>query len=345
MFPYPSGEGLHVGHVRIFTACDVMARYYRMKGHEVLSPMGWDAFGLPAENAAIKAKKIPQEMVPKNYANFKKQMQNLSLDFDWERELATTDPEYYAITQWIFLQLYKKGLVYREKVAINWCPKCKTGLANEEVVNGRHERCGTLVEKKQLKQWLLAITKYADRLIEGLKDVDYPSRIADQQGNLEKNGLPSRFVQFFCKTPGQCTLSDQGAAEHGGRFPVKQVIAEIFNQAQPAWKRGRGHGEILTHLHCLSNDKERPIRALIRGGGRDQRRPLTSLSNPGRIASKKAFRIRRTTTSHALDCGFSTFPERSAWVATSPRGRFSNSFEMPPTSPSYNFRKSFLSLS
>ena len=178
MFPYPSGEGLHVGHVRIFTACDVMARYFRMKGQDVLSPMGWDAFGLPAENAAIKAKKIPQEMVPHNYANFKKQMQNLSLSFDWEREFATTDPAYYAITQWIFLQLYNKKdqngkrIVYREKVAINWCPKCLTGLANEEVLaDGTHERCGTVVGKKLLPQWVMRITSYAERLLSDL-DMD-----------------------------------------------------------------------------------------------------------------------------------------------------------------------------
>lgn len=174
MFPYPSGEGLHVGHVRIFTACDVMARYFRMKeGKEtVLSPMGWDAFGLPAENAAIKAKKIPQTMVPHNYANFKAQMQNLSLSFDWQHEFATTDPTYYAFTQWLFLKLYEKGLVYRERVPINWCPKCKTGIANEEVLgDGTHERCGTVTGKKLLPQWVMRITEYAERLLADL-DVD-----------------------------------------------------------------------------------------------------------------------------------------------------------------------------
>ncbi len=178
MFPYPSGEGLHVGHVRIFTACDVMARYFRMKGQDVLSPMGWDAFGLPAENAAIKNKTIPQKIVPRNYGNFKKQMQNLSLSFDWEREFATTDPDYYAFTQWIFLQLYNKKdddgrrLVYREQVPINWCPKCLTGLANEEVLaDGTHERCGTVVGKKLLPQWVMRITAYAERLLNDL-DMD-----------------------------------------------------------------------------------------------------------------------------------------------------------------------------
>lgn len=183
MFPYPSGEGLHVGHVRIFTACDVMARYFRMKeGKEtVLSPMGWDAFGLPAENAAIKAKKIPQTMVPHNYANFKAQMQNLSLSFDWQHELATTDPTYYALTQWIFLKLYSmkdeqgRRLVYREKVPINWCPKCKTGIANEEVLSdGTHERCGTVTGKKLLPQWVMRITSYAERLLHDLDHAECP---------------------------------------------------------------------------------------------------------------------------------------------------------------------------
>ncbi len=219
MFPYPSGEGLHVGHVRIFTACDVMARYFRMQSvnqvvqssdsayplgssralgfptsHDsVMSPMGWDAFGLPAENAAIKAHKIPQEMVPHNYANFKKQMQNLSLDFDWEREFATTDPSYYAITQWIFLQLYGKKdeqgnrLVYREEVAINWCPKCLTGLANEEVLaDGTHERCGTVVGKKLLPQWVMRITSYAERL---LKDLDIDLHIEGKKLDPARAGL------------------------------------------------------------------------------------------------------------------------------------------------------------
>ena len=195
MFPYPSGEGLHVGHVRIFTACDVMARYFRMKEGKdaVMSPMGWDAFGLPAENAAIKAKKIPQTMVPHNYANFKKQMQNLSLSFDWEREFATTDPQYYAITQWIFLQLYGKKdeqgrrIVYREKVAINWCPKCLTGLANEEVLtDGTHERCGTVVGKKLLPQWVMRITSYAERL---LNDLDVDLKIEGKKLDPNRSGL------------------------------------------------------------------------------------------------------------------------------------------------------------
>jgi len=182
-FPYPSGDGLHLGHTREYTLGDIIARYKRQTGHNVLYPMGYDAFGLPTENFAIKNKIAPQVATKNNTDNFYKQFQSLGFSFDWDRMVNTTDPSYYKWTQWLFLQFYKAGLAYQAEVDINWCPKCKTGLANEEVVNGRHERCDTLVEKKTLKQWMLKITEYADRLIEGLKDVDYPSRIADQQVN------------------------------------------------------------------------------------------------------------------------------------------------------------------
>lgn len=182
-FPYPSGDGLHMGHVREYTLGDIIARYKRMLGYNVLYPMGYDAFGLPTENYAIKNKIPPQVATDRNVGNFQKQFDSLGYSIDWDRSFRTTDPGYYKWTQWLFLQFYKAGLAYQEEIAINWCPKCKTGLANEEVVNGRHERCDTPVEKKQLKQWLLRITQYADRLIDGLHDVDYPSRIADQQIN------------------------------------------------------------------------------------------------------------------------------------------------------------------
>ncbi len=182
-FPYPSGDGLHVGHVRSYTALDIMARHKRMQGYNVLYPMGWDAFGLPTENYAIKNKIAPQLATKRNVATFKRQMQSLGFSFDWSREINTTDPSYYKWTQWIFLQLYKAGLAYQDEIAINWCPFEKTGLANEEVVDGKHERCGTPVEKKFLKQWLIRITKYADRLVEDLKTVDYLDRIANQQIN------------------------------------------------------------------------------------------------------------------------------------------------------------------
>jgi leucyl-tRNA synthetase len=182
-FPYPSGDGLHSGHAREYTIGDVMARHKRMQGYNVLYPMGYDAFGLPTENYAIKTGVTPQAATAQNIANFRKQFDSLGLGFDWDRQVNTTDPDYYRWTQWLFLQFHKTGLAYQKEMAINWCPKEKTGLANEEVVNGRHERCGTLVEKKLLKQWMLSITKYADRLIEGLKDVDYPDRISNQQIN------------------------------------------------------------------------------------------------------------------------------------------------------------------
>lgn len=182
-FPYPSGDGLHVGHVRSFTAQDVVARRLRMMGKNVMYPMGWDAFGLPTENFAIKHKIKPQDATMQNIATFKRQMQSLGLSFDWDREINTTDPKYYRWTQWIFLQLLRSGLAYQKEIAINWCPSCKTGLANEEVVNGCHERCDTPVEKKLMQQWMLKITEYADRLIKGLDDVDYLQQITTQQVN------------------------------------------------------------------------------------------------------------------------------------------------------------------
>jgi leucyl-tRNA synthetase len=182
-FPYPSGDGLHMGHMREYTLGDIMARHKRMQGLNVLFPMGYDAFGLPTENYAIKNKIAPQVATDHNVANFQKQFEAMGFSFDWSRSFRTTDPDYYKWTQWLFLQFFKKGLAYQKEVAINWCPFCKTGLSNEEVINGRHERCDTPVEKKLLKQWLLKITDYADRLIDGLSTVDYPSRIADQQIN------------------------------------------------------------------------------------------------------------------------------------------------------------------
>lgn len=182
-FPYPSGDGLHLGHTREYTLGDIIARHKRMTGHNVLYPMGFDAFGLPTENYAIKNKVSPQEATATNVGNFIQQFESLGLSIDWDRAVNTTDPSYYKWTQWLFLKFFEKGLAFQDEIAINWCPKCKTGLANEEVVNGRHERCDTVVEKKFLKQWMLKITNYADRLIEGLKNVDYPSRIADQQVN------------------------------------------------------------------------------------------------------------------------------------------------------------------
>ena len=181
--PYPSGEGLHVGHVRSYSALDVIARKRRMQGFNVLYPVGWDAFGLPTENYALKTGIHPQKATEKNVANFKRQLKSLGLSFDWTREINTTDPDYYKWTQWIFLKLFEKGLAYQAKIPVNWCPSCKIGLANEEVVEGRCERCKTEVEQKELKQWMLRITKYADRLIKDLEKVDFLEKIKIQQIN------------------------------------------------------------------------------------------------------------------------------------------------------------------
>ncbi|HKK54470.1 MAG TPA: leucine--tRNA ligase [Patescibacteria group bacterium] len=182
-FPYPSGAGLHVGHVRSYTALDVYARYLRLQGFNVLYPMGYDAFGLPTENYAIKHKIHPSQATKENINTFRSQLKKMGFSFDYSREINTTDPNYYKWTQWIFIQLYKHGLAYKQKMAINWCPSCKTGLANEEVVNGKCERCKTAVEKKEKEQWMLRITKYADRLIDDLDKVDYLDKIKQQQIN------------------------------------------------------------------------------------------------------------------------------------------------------------------
>ncbi len=182
-FPYPSGAGLHTGHLRSYVAADVTSRFLRAQGNEVMFPLGWDAFGLPAENYAIKMGVQPEVSTKQNIKNFKKQINSLGLSFDWSREVNTTDPNYYKWTQWIFLQFFKKGLAYEAESLINWCPKDKTGLANEEVVDGKCERCGTVVEKKEMRQWYLRITKYAQRLIDGLESLDWPEAVKLQQEN------------------------------------------------------------------------------------------------------------------------------------------------------------------
>ncbi|MGE4548440.1 MAG: leucine--tRNA ligase [Intestinibacillus sp.] len=182
-FPYPSGQGLHVGHPRSYTALDIVARKKRMQGLNVLYPMGWDAFGLPTENFAIKNHIHPAIVTKNNIARFKSQLKALGLSFDWSREINTTDPSYYKWTQWIFLQLFKKGLAYKKEMSVNWCTSCKCVLANEEVVNGVCERCGSAVVHKEKSQWMLAITKYAQRLIDDLDTVDYIERVKTQQKN------------------------------------------------------------------------------------------------------------------------------------------------------------------
>src|SRR3990167_2525561 len=250
MFPYPSGEGLHTGHGRIFTAVDVIGRYQRMKGYDVLMPMGWDAFGLPAENAAIKAHKNPIDMVPHNEVNFKRQMMNLGLSYDWDRAFSTADPAYYKWTQWLFLKLYSikndKGerLVYRKEVPINWCPFCKTGLANEEVqADGTHERCGTAVTQKLLPQWNMRITDYADRLLKDLDTVglDWPEGILAMQRNWigKKEGYKIKFgdVEIFTTRPetvrGATFLAVAGKEN---KDTGKKVVNPATGKEIPVWE-------------------------------------------------------------------------------------------------------------
>ncbi len=183
MFPYPSAQGLHVGHPEGYTATDIVSRYFRMRGKHVLHPMGWDAFGLPAENYAIKTKVHPNALTQKNIATFKRQIQSLGFSYDWSREVDTSSPAYYRWTQWLFLQLYKKGLAYKKKAPVNWCPSCQTVLANEQVVDGACERCHTAVEQKELEQWFFKITDYVERLLTDLDALDWPERIKEMQRN------------------------------------------------------------------------------------------------------------------------------------------------------------------
>ena len=183
MFPYPSGSGLHVGHALGYVATDIVARYKRMKGFNVLHPMGWDAFGLPAEQYAIKTGTHPKETTHQNVSNFKKQINSLGFSYDWSREINTTDPNYYKWTQWIFMQLYNKGLAYEQEVAVNWCPELKAVLANEEVVNGKSDIGGHPVVRLPMRQWILKITEYAESLLDGLDDLDWPENIKELQKN------------------------------------------------------------------------------------------------------------------------------------------------------------------
>ena len=234
MFPYPSGEGLHTGHVRIFAACDVLARYYRSKGKDVLLPMGWDAFGLPAENAAIKAKTNPMDIVPEREKNFMRQMEMMGLSFDWGRQMSTAEPDYYQWTQWIFSKLYQvkneqgERLVYRQDVAINWCPFCKTGLANEEVLgDGTHERCGTKVVQKQMKQWMMRISEYGDRLLDNLIHYDWVDSDGGKHDKLDwPEGILAMQREWIGRSEGarvRFKISDLPAGRQGLRFQNEHV--------------------------------------------------------------------------------------------------------------------------
>jgi len=234
-FPYPSGAGLHVGHVRSQTALDIIARKKRMEGMNVLYPIGWDAFGLPTENFAIKTGKHPTVVTKENIAVFKKQIKSLGISFDWSREIDTTAPEYYRWTQWIFLKLLEKGLAYKKEMPINWCPKCKIGLANEEVVDDKCERCGTQTERRNMAQWMLKITEYADRLIEDLETVEYLEKIKTQQVNWIGRSYGAEIKFQISNSNNQITVfTTRPDTIFGATFLVLSPEHELVNQITTA---------------------------------------------------------------------------------------------------------------
>ncbi len=283
MFPYPSGDGLHVGHFKLYTASDVVSRYFRAKGFNVLHPMGWDAFGLPAENYAIKTGTHPSIRTAQNISNIKAQMQMVGFSYDWSREINTTDPEYYKWTQWIFVKLFEKGLAYEAEVPINWCPKDKTGLANEEVVGGVCDRCGTKVERKIIRQWVLRITKYADRLLEDLEGLDWPRSIKDMQINWigKKTGINITYKvegsqeEVVCFTTRPDTNFGATFIVIGPEHPliqkitqseysdvVKKYVDKVINQSEEdRIAQGRAKTGVFTGSYAINNlnGKKLPI--------------------------------------------------------------------------------------
>lgn len=240
-FPYPSGDGLHVGHPRPYIGLDIVSRKRRMQGFNVLYPIGWDAFGLPTENYAIKTGRPPKEITKENTDTFRRQIQSLGISFDWSREINTTDPKYYKWTQWLFLKFLENGLAYKARIPINWCPKDKIGLANEEVVDGKCERCGTEVEQREKEQWMLAITKYAERLLTDLDTVDYPERVKTQQRNWigKSEGALIKFddIEVFTTRPdtirGATFLVVSGKED---KFTGKYVTNPATNEQIPVWE-------------------------------------------------------------------------------------------------------------
>ena len=283
-FPYPSGEGLHMGHPRSYVALDILARKRRMQGFNVLYPMGWDAFGLPAENFAIKTGQHPRVTTEKNIATFKRQLKSIGLSFDWSREVNTTDPAYYKWTQWLFLQFLKHDLAYKAKMPINWCVSCKIGLANEEVVDGRCERCGGAVEKRDKEQWMLRITKYADKLLAGLDKVDYLPRVRKQQEDWigRSEGITIRYdidnidekVEVFTTRPDTnfgatfIALAPDSAfvRDHLDLIPEKEKVSMYIKESAgksdiERVAEGRKKTGVFTGLYAINQltDKKMPI--------------------------------------------------------------------------------------
>ncbi len=281
MFPYPSGEGLHVGHPKGYIATDVYSRMKMMQGYDVLHPMGWDAFGLPAENYAIKNKVHPRVAVEKNIARFKEQLSKIGFTYDWGREINTTDPTYYKWTQWIFLQLYKKGLAYESFEPINWCPSCQTGLANEDLDQGKCERCGSVVEKRPMRQWMLKITDYAEKLLDGLEDLPWPKSIKESQKN------------WIGKSEGAELLFPL-EIESMGNSKRKFVLLHGFEGSPSAYDwladqlRGLGHEVVIPVLPDPSNPTEKSwVEAVLGATTYDEHTVLFGYSL-GAVAALKA---------------------------------------------------------
>ena len=307
MFPYPSGSGLHVGHWRGYVISDVWSRYQLLKGKYVIHPMGWDAFGLPAENYAIKMGVHPAISTASNIKNIKRQINQIAALYDWDMEVNTTDPSFYKWTQWIFVQMFKKGLAYEKEFPINWCPSCKTGLANEEVVNGCCERCGTPVTKKNLRQWMLKITAYADRLLDDLDKLDWPEKVKKMQTDWIGKSYGAE-VEFPVKGRDEkiTVYTTRPDTLHGATFMVLppapklelQALGQVtraharrvqrLEQAQPLLQhRGGQSGRLGQVFHLLPE-----IPGLVQAGRQKLGSPehqgggLAALQLPGQVEQK-----------------------------------------------------------
>ncbi len=309
-FPYPSGKGMHMGHLRSNTAMDIICRKRRMEGYNVLYPIGWDAFGLPTENYAIKSGIHPKLVTKQNTDIFRKQLKSFGFSFDWSREINTTDPKYYKWTQWIFLQLYKHGLAYKKKMPINWCPSCKIGLANEEVIGEACERCGTQTTQKEKEQWILKITKYADKLLEGLKSVDYLERIRVQQENWigKSEGAEIEFPIILNKNTNFVIL-------HGYTgLPNKNFIPWLKKQLE-----GQGYKVQAPELPNTKNPKEKEqVNYVLENCRIDENTILIGHSLGGVVAIKVLQKFNRPVAglvlvAPAVNPHFRTGEERPFW--------------------------------
>ncbi|OGI95708.1 leucine--tRNA ligase [Candidatus Nomurabacteria bacterium RIFCSPLOWO2_01_FULL_42_17] len=326
-FPYPSGDGLHVGHPRPYIGMDVISRKRRLQGFNVLYPIGWDAFGLPTENYAIKTGKDPRVVTKKNSDTFRRQIKSLGISFDWSREVNTTDPKYYKWTQWIFLQFFKKGLAYKAKMKINWCPKDKIGLANEEVVDGKCERCGTVVEQREKEQWMLAITKYAERLDKDLDGVDYLPQIKLGQRNWigRKEGAEIEFdnIKIFTTRPDTIFgVTFVAIAGDTDRFTGRYVTNPATKEKIPVWEAQYVMGDVGTGaIMGVPADDERDkafaekyklpiIENYPKAGFEDYGKKVTRFKLRDWVFSRQRYWGEPIPVIHCESCGIVPVPEK-----------------------------------